>query len=129
MAAAVMAFDILNEKDVESLLEESEPRCAPWLRCATCGHGVTEPEARIEHGGRHEHRCENPLGLVFDIGCFATAPGCAPRGVATTQHSWFPGYAWRIVVCERCRDHLGWQFRSRGGQFFGLILSNLKQTH
>jgi len=128
MTTAVMTFDILNEGDVQSLLDEAEPAGAPLLRCAQCGHGVADPQSRTEREGRHEHRCENPRGLVFDIGCFASAPGCVPVGTATDEHSWFPGYGWRIAICERCHHHLGWRFQSAGDQFFGLILSNLKQA-
>lgn len=26
------------------------------------------------------------------------------------QHSWFPGYAWALLYCEICEEHLGWHF-------------------
>ena len=27
-----------------------------------------------------------------------------------TDHSWFPGYGWKIAVCKHCRAFLGWVF-------------------
>lgn len=32
------------------------------------------------------------------------------EGRPDTAHSWFPGYAWTIAYCARCRAHLGWRF-------------------
>jgi hypothetical protein len=29
-------------------------------------------------------------------------------GRPSTQDSWFPGYAWTILYCQRCFNHLGW---------------------
>ena len=31
-------------------------------------------------------------------------------GRPSTQDSWFPGFAWTIVSCQRCFNHLGWRF-------------------
>ena len=128
MAATAMAFDVLGDRDLDFLRQESKSENAPLLRCAECGQGITDPRARTERGGQHEHRCENPLGIGFGIGCFAWAPGCAELGDSTEEHTWFPGYAWRVVVCRGCARHLGWRFQSPGDRFFGLILSKLQQA-
>ncbi|XP_074645118.1 protein cereblon-like isoform X2 [Tubulanus polymorphus] len=32
------------------------------------------------------------------------------RGRPSSQHSWFPGYAWTIAECKNCSDHMGWRF-------------------
>lgn len=32
------------------------------------------------------------------------------EGRPSTQDSWFPGYAWTILYCGRCYNHLGWKF-------------------
>lgn len=31
-------------------------------------------------------------------------------GNPETEHSWFPGYAWTMVMCSDCGKHLGWYF-------------------
>ena len=54
----------------------------------------------------------NPAGLVHDV---LTVGEVFPNAVAlegepSAEFSWFPGYAWTVAVCVRCRKHLGWQF-------------------
>jgi len=95
------------------------------LLCAACRLPVTDPDQRIAMLGAHAHSCVNPHGLTFHIGCFRAAPGCAAVGAATTEHTWFPGYAWRIGVCARCGTHLGWRFEGQNGGFYGLIVRQL----
>jgi hypothetical protein len=129
MATTTMAFERLGDRDSEALRDASKAANAPRLRCAACGHGITDPQARTERGGAHEHRCKNPLGIVFGIGCFARAPGCATRGDGTEEHTWFRGYAWQLAVCRGCARHLGWRFQTSGDDFFGLILSRLEQSN
>jgi len=75
--------------------------------------------------GAHEHRCTNPHNITYHIGCFREATGCAVSGEATTEYTWFPGYAWRIALCANCHAHLGWRFQSRDDYFHGLIMARL----
>lgn len=95
------------------------------LRCAACGNAVTVPAEATAIAGGHAHTCTNPAGVTFRIGCFTRAPGCDEAGEPTTEHSWFPGYRWRVAFCRRCGTHLGWAF-SGPGRFFGLILARLR---
>ncbi len=106
---------------------ERLPRAAGAERlfCAPCGAPITVQSARCEVQGRHEHRCTNPLGVRFNIGCFGSAPGCVTSGAPTLAHTWFAGYAWTIALCGQCRTHLGWHFQSPGDAFYGLILARL----
>lgn len=94
------------------------------LDCAACGLRITTESARFEMSGAHQHTFVNPHGHVFQIGCFRHAPGCAPHGAASNFFSWFPGYAWRVVVCSACKVHLGWSF-GVPADFWGLILDRL----
>lgn len=98
------------------------------LLCAACGTPVTSDEDRIAMAGRHEHRCVNPHGILFHIGCFRSAPGCRVWGAATTEFTWFPGFAWRYAECKNCGVHLGWLYEGEAESFFGLILARLAQS-
>ncbi|MCU0560156.1 MAG: cereblon family protein [Desulfobacterales bacterium] len=104
-----------------------QPRQAePWILCRECLHPVTRDRERISVAGAHRHTFANPHGIVFEIGCFSRAPGCARVGPASAEFSWFPGCTWQVAVCAACLAHLGWGFQSPGGgNFFGLILDRL----
>lgn len=102
------------------------------LYCIHCGKPITEEDQRIAIRSSHRHRFTNPHGLIFVIGCFASAPGCAQVGVATEEWTWFSGYAWQVALCRSCGVHLGWRYRSGSGDgFYGLILDRLvaDKTH
>lgn len=93
--------------------------------CAACTTRIARDDARIERSGAHRHRLVNPAGALFELGCFAAAPGCVVDGEPTTEHTWFAGFAWSYALCANCRDHLGWCFEGDGARFFGLILTRL----
>jgi hypothetical protein len=97
------------------------------LVCAECLQAVTTRAAQIEMSGSHAHTFANPHGLVFRIGCFAVAPGCQEASEASTEFTWFPGYAWQVATCRGCAGHLGWLFRSTDSRFHGLILDRLAE--
>ncbi|MGB3221619.1 MAG: cereblon family protein [Desulforhopalus sp.] len=95
--------------------------------CKTCGNTITGRDQKIAVRGAHAHTFFNPAGIVFEIGCFSTAPGCRRVGEATSDFTWFAGYFWRFAICKKCQSHLGWQFEMGDNSFSGLILSNLKE--
>ncbi len=100
------------------------------LRCARCGHPVTSEGRRRHVAGSHRHVFANPVGVIFEIGCFSEAPGCAAVGTPSREFSWFSGMAWQVAVCAACGLHLGWRFAGDGPAFFfGLILSRLYRDH
>ncbi|MBI4517419.1 MAG: hypothetical protein HY699_16570 [Deltaproteobacteria bacterium] len=94
--------------------------------CAACRHPITSERARICVNRAHLHRCVNPAGYVFEIGCFGSAAGCKTWGAPSPEHTWFPGFAWDYALCGDCRGHLGWRFSgAAGAAFFGLVLNRL----
>ena len=73
----------------------------------------------------------NPHGIWHEVVTVRRADGCVARGQPTTEHSWFPGWAWSFAHCASCGDHLGWRFDpiDRGqenGVFFGLRLASVR---
>ncbi len=109
--------------DVEDILTLSAGR---RLLCVVCAQPITADALRVAIEGRHRHRRTNPAGIDFEIGCFSEAPGAAAVGEATTEHTWFAGFSWRISICRGCGCHLGWRFEATGDGFHGLILDRLE---
>lgn len=107
---------------------DAQPKKDRRLYCIRCRHQVTHEDERIPMRGGNEHTFTNPHGFVFHIGCFRNARGCAPVGTPTLEHTWFPGYAWRIALCASCETHLGWGFGAAADRFYGLIVDRLSTS-
>uniref|UniRef100_H2YDD6 Protein cereblon n=1 Tax=Ciona savignyi TaxID=51511 RepID=H2YDD6_CIOSA len=71
----------------------------------------------------------NPGGVHETLTLYKTT-NLEHVGRRTTEHSWFPGYAWTICECRRCRQHIGWKFTASDShlvpqKFWGLTRSAL----
>jgi hypothetical protein len=95
------------------------------LVCRACRTVVTTTDLAVVVNGSHRHVFFNPHGLVFELGCFASARNVLPTGPKTDEFTWFAGYAWQAVVCAGCAGLLGWRYTGHGHAFFGLILPAL----
>ena len=126
--AGLLFFDrnaaLVREKQAGARVED-EVKKEKRLFCAACRHPVTHQDERIQVNGGHQHRCTNPGGYAFEIGCFHEAGGCIAVGEATEVHTWFKGYGWRVALCASCEHHLGWRFQGSADYFHGLILGRL----
>lgn len=116
-----------NEPGVARRLESVDERSS--IRCRACGSRLAESSA-VFAPGDGPLVFANPAGLVFELRAVRTAPGVAAFGDATTEATWFPGYAWRIAACAQCFSHVGWQYLSVDpalgpAEFFGLIASEI----
>jgi hypothetical protein len=101
-----------------------EALARPCWCCVLCGLTITDREQSILVAGRHIHRCTNPAGLTFVIGCFCQARGCGVVGEPTPEWTWFAGYRWQLALCRQCGLHLGWRYMG-ADSFYGLILDQL----
>ena len=131
LASILLFFDPQAEENKKQAVKRratTKPKKEKRLFCAACRHPVTHQDERIPVQGGHEHRFTNPHGITYHIGCFHEAAGCTAIGGATMEYTWFPGYAWRIVLCANCRTHLGWRFQSDADYFHGLIVNRLSST-
>ncbi|XP_028405727.1 protein cereblon-like [Dendronephthya gigantea] len=75
----------------------------------------------------------NPGGHVFETVTFHKAKGLRLRGPSSTEHSWFPGYAWTIAECRHCGKHMGWKFTAVNkklvpNKFWGLTRASLRPS-
>ena len=114
--------------------ERGEPGKAPEtdtghggrvLVCKACRSVITRRDLGMEVNGRHRHVFFNPHGLIFELGCFASARNIIPTGPKTDEFTWFPGFAWQVVACTGCSTQLGWRYTGNQGGFYGLIVSAL----
>ncbi|XP_046852634.1 protein cereblon-like isoform X2 [Xenia sp. Carnegie-2017] len=72
----------------------------------------------------------NPGGIVHETITFHKAKCLRLRGSSSTEHSWFPGYAWTIAECKACGSHMGWKFTAVNkklipSKFWGLTRASL----
>ncbi|KAJ6668266.1 hypothetical protein lerEdw1_015643 [Lerista edwardsae] len=72
----------------------------------------------------------NPHGYVHEALTVYKALNLNLRGRPSTEHSWFPGYAWTVAECRICGSHMGWKFTAtKKGlspqKFWGLTRSAL----
>jgi hypothetical protein len=93
--------------------------------CRNCGQVITSVASVSSPEGSRTHTFFNPAGIVYEIICFSTAPGCLVQGPSSTEFCWFAGFTWRLAFCGNCLTHLGWFYESRDSSFFGLILKKL----
>ncbi len=118
--------EVLSDRpDTDEKDREKPSRDPGAILCKACGRVITHDRDRLSVQGAHLHTFANPQGLVFEIGCFQTAIGCAYGGELTAEFTWFAGYQWKIAVCAGCLTHVGWLFISAANQFNGLILNRL----
>ena len=111
--------------DDASQLDTGDSRA---LLCRTCGQPVARHRDRIEVNGKHVHALFNPMGILFEVGCFARAPGCRFEGEFSLEFTWFRGHAWRFAFCRQCGTQLGWDYRGGMGGFVGLIMTELRES-
>ena len=105
--------------------EEEKTEKEKLIICRTCKNIITSPDESISIDGSHTHTFMNPAGILYHIGCFAHARGCALYGPSSSEYSWFTGYIWTVAICSVCSTHMGWKFTSGGSVFFGLIMDNI----
>ncbi|XP_028851124.1 protein cereblon homolog [Denticeps clupeoides] len=97
-----------------------------FLLCRACGHEVAlESDAsavpsRLALSHRNDTAAgdrrvtvqlfENPRGRRFHVVTFRRAD-VLKHWPADAHFTWFPGYAWTVATCPRCKAHLGWAFQ------------------
>ncbi|XP_038628229.1 protein cereblon isoform X2 [Tachyglossus aculeatus] len=72
----------------------------------------------------------NPHGYVHETLTVYKACNLSLSDHSSTEHSWFPGYAWTIAQCRYCGSHIGWKFTATKKdmspqKFWGLTRSAL----
>lgn len=81
------------------------------LRCRACNCQISD-ESQIFTPPDTALLFVNRFGFVHEILTVRAAQNLLPWGAATAIDTWFAGYTWQIVLCVRCREHIGWHYRA-----------------
>jgi hypothetical protein len=117
-------LDFESQKQVKQQIKPEQP----GIYCKACHNHVTDPSHAVEINGAFRFVFSNPDGISFEIGMYDQAD-CPAISPPIYEHTWFAGFAWQIVVCDYCKQHLGWSYsRTDSPDFYGLILDRLVQV-
>lgn len=102
---------------------------APQIRCRVCQQPIsTEDQVFAPPGSSAVAAYANIFGQLREVVALRRAEGLIFGGEASTELTWFSGYAWRVAGCASCRAHLGWRYEATEPAlepevFFGLLTS------
>ncbi|TGL63403.1 cereblon family protein [Leptospira sarikeiensis] len=105
--------------------QEIENKNENWKICLSCGEKITKEEWKTSVDGAYLHNFVNPLGIEFRILTFSQGIGISWQKNSYLEHTWFPGFAWRIGTCASCGNHLGWSFEFDSQTFLGLVVGQI----
>ena len=103
---------------------------AKVYQCLGCGSLITYSDRLLSVSGSSRHLFLNPAGVQCDFYTFTDCPGATVLGGATEDHTWFPGYRWRMAFCRLCAQPLGWHYEAvtgfeRPSEFWGILVNHL----
>jgi hypothetical protein len=99
--------------------------------CAECGLPVAESGSLFKINGTHEHSYTNPAGVRCNFLTFLSCENILVDEELYREHSWFPAYGWRFLICRGCMNHLGWKYDALAEgvtppEFFGVLADAVK---
>lgn len=105
--------------------DATEQKLRQPIRCRKCEQELSDTDALfLIDSDRLTRVFANPHGYLHEIVTVRSARGLTVVGPATTEFTWFAGYAWEIAMCDLCGSHIGWAFNATCDQspelFWGL---------
>ncbi|MCS6914930.1 MAG: cereblon family protein [Myxococcales bacterium] len=102
--------------------------------CRSCGAVIADAADLLHPVEGQGQVFFNPYGILHEVVTVRHTRGVLPRGPATTEFTWFAGYAWRHAHCARCDAHLGWHYEAVSSEatppsFWGLRRSEIILDH
>lgn len=85
-----------------------------WYACAACATRLAREDWVLEAATQGPLVFANPHGRFFELLLVTHAVGGVFDHLATSEFTWFAGYAWRVGSCASCRAHIGWHFEATG---------------
>jgi cereblon len=113
------------------ITRNDDPEKGLAYHCASCGTIIAYADAAIGINGSTNHSFLNPAGVRCNFMTVADCENVLVYDQLFLEHSWFPGYGWRFLLCSVCHQHLGWKYDVVGSalsppEFFGLLFDAVK---
>lgn len=97
------------------LADELDAGTYGWYVCAACAARLAREDWVLEADTQGPLVFANPHGRFFELLLVSRVVGGVFDQHATTEFTWFAGYAWRIGGCAACHAHIGWHFEATRG--------------
>jgi len=112
---------------------EDEKKQPKSYHCANCGTYITDSAAITKINGSESHSFVNPVGVQCNFRTFFECHNVWVSDELILEHSWFPGYGWRFLMCSNCSGHLGWKYdavkKTAGTKaFYGVLTETLEEV-
>uniref|UniRef100_A0A336K518 CSON000081 protein n=1 Tax=Culicoides sonorensis TaxID=179676 RepID=A0A336K518_CULSO len=98
-----------------------------YFCCKRCNNRVANYNDLFAMSKQGQTLFCNPSGYVHETVTFTKIVENSSYVVdrPSTEFTWFPGYAWQILLCNGCHVHLGWKFLAtkknlKPRKFYGL---------
>jgi len=91
---------------------ELELGARDWYACAACAAPLAREDWVLEADTQGPLVFANPHGRFFELLLVTHVVGAIFDRDATSEFTWFAGYAWRVGGCARCGAHIGWHFEA-----------------
>lgn len=91
---------------------ELEASAYAWYVCAACAERLAREDWVLDAGVQSPLVFANPHGRFFELLLVSHVLSGIFDRHATSEFTWFSGYAWRIGTCARCGTHIGWHFEA-----------------
>jgi cereblon len=129
ITSVLLDLSLTDPKIIEEITEGEEA-----FLCYLCKTKITEKKYIIKVSGNTPyHSFINPYGFSYNVITVSYCEMVREDSVPVSEHTWFPGYAWRILSCAHCSEHLGWRFISVKEKiptsFYGLIRDKLISSY
>jgi hypothetical protein len=116
----------------ERLLTEMKWMKTDTIFCLPCQQRIARVAdlVKLHKEGVSAHYV-NSHAVVHDVITLRYVNNIVVEGNPQPEHSWFDGYAWQIIYCSECGNHLGWKFSAAEDHysgFFGLRRTAIKNT-
>jgi hypothetical protein len=111
---------------------DDNKKASKVYHCARCGTYITNSTTAVKINGSENHSFVNPAGIQCNFRTFVECDNVLISDEIFLQHSWFPGYGWRFLVCGACSQHLGWKYGAmvenvRPKSFFGVLTKSVEE--